>query len=358
MHIERVELGSRSYSIAITSNAKDAFVPFVRERLSFKKAIVVCDSNTEHQGGAIADQLQSILHIVPAGEASKCMVETARLYDTLAALAADRKTPVVAVGGGVIGDLAGFAAATYNRGIPLVMVPTTLLAMVDSSVGGKVGINLPSGKNLVGSFHQPACVWIDTANLESLPEREYRSGLAEVVKYGMILDADFFQWMEANASAALNRDPAAIRHMVARSCRLKADVVEKDEREENGLRMALNYGHTFAHAFEAIGGYGSWLHGEAVAAGMVGESRLAEARGTIASDVTQRQIELLRRLSLPTEALSEWPIDDLLTSMRRDKKNVAGQLRFILPTRIGNVQAFDDIPESMVRAVLKTRTGP
>src|SRR5207302_4191247 len=181
---------------------------------------------------------------------TKSFTFAAALYDRLAELPADRNTLVVAVGGGVIGDLAGFAAATYNRGLPLLMVPTSLLAMVDSSVGGKVGVNHPRGKNLIGAFHQPAGVWIDTSFLETLPEREYRSGLAEVVKYGVILDAEFFAWLEAHADALLQREPAAVRHVVARSCRLKADVVERDEREETGLRAALNYGHTFAHAFE------------------------------------------------------------------------------------------------------------
>jgi 3-dehydroquinate synthase len=189
----------------------------------------------------------------------------ARLYDALADAHADRQSVVVAVGGGVIGDLAGFVAATYARGLALLMVPTTLLAMVDSSVGGKVGVNHPKAKNLIGAFHQPAGVWIDTATLATLPDREYRSGLAEVVKYGVILDADLFVYLEANADALLTRAADVIRHVVARCCRLKADVVERDEREETGLRMVLNYGHTFAHAFETAAGYGTWLHGEAVA---------------------------------------------------------------------------------------------
>ncbi|HKB05463.1 MAG TPA: 3-dehydroquinate synthase, partial [Gemmataceae bacterium] len=252
----------------------------------------------------------------------------------------------------VIGDLAGFVAATYNRGLPLVMIPTTLLAMVDSSVGGKVGINLPQGKNLVGAFHQPAGVWIDTAMLDTLPDREYRSGLAEVVKYGVILDAEFFAWLEGNAAAVLSRDPAAVAQIVARSCRLKADVVEQDEREETGLRMILNYGHTFAHAFESVAGYGMWLHGEAVAAGMVCASRLAERRGLIAGEVTRRQAALLTRFRLPTARPPEWNADRLIEAMRRDKKNIAGRLRFVLPTRLSHVAVFDDVPESQVREVL------
>ncbi len=229
----------------------------------------MCDSNTQPHGRAVdaalaASGLRTGFAAVPAGESSKCMKQLANLYDALYDLAADRNTAVVAVGGGVIGDLAGFAAATYNRGLPLVMVPTSLLAMVDSSVGGKTGINHPKGKNLIGAFHQPAGVWIDLAYLDTLPEREYLSGLAEVVKYGVILDAAFFAYLEANATAIRAREPEALLHVVAKCCRLKADVVEKDEHERTGLRAVLNYGHTFAHAFETCGGYGTLLHGEAV----------------------------------------------------------------------------------------------
>jgi 3-dehydroquinate synthase len=232
------------------------------------------------------------------------------------------------------------------------MVPTTLLAMVDSSVGGKVGVNHPRGKNLIGAFHQPVGVWIDTAFLNTLPDREYRSGLAEVVKYSVILDADFFAYLEQHTSAILARDAECIRHIVARSCRLKADVVEKDEREEKGLRAVLNYGHTFAHAFETVGGYGTWLHGEAVSAGMVCASRLAERRGLIDADITERQRRLLQTFALPI-APERWPVEELLAVMRVDKKAVAGRLRFVLPRRLGEVAMFDDVPESDVRAVLE-----
>jgi 3-dehydroquinate synthase len=258
---------------------------------------------------------------------------------------------VVAVGGGVIGDLAGFVAATYNRGLGLLMVPTTLLAMVDSSVGGKVGVNHPRGKNLIGAFHQPAGVWIDTAVLRTLPDREYKSGLAEVVKYGVILDADFFAWLERHVPAILAREPAALRHLVTRCCRLKADVVEKDEREETGLRAVLNYGHTFAHAFEAVGGYGSWLHGEAVAAGMVCASRLAQRRGLVGAELTQRQVRLLGAFGLPT-APRAWDPESLLAAMRLDKKALAGRLRLVLPRRLGEAALWADVSEEEVRAVL------
>jgi 3-dehydroquinate synthase len=353
MQTIRVNLGPRSYDIAI-GHREAGFAAFVRERLpNISKALFVADENTRSHADRVAGEVGGQpVAIVPPGEESKSLTMAARLFDRLADLAADRQTPVIAVGGGVVGDLAGFVAATYNRGLPLVMVPTTLLAMVDSSVGGKVGINLPQGKNLVGAFHQPVAVWIDAAFLDSLPDREYRSGLAEVVKYGVIKDAEFFRWLEANADAAARRERVAVQYIVAWSCRLKADVVERDEREEMGLRMVLNYGHTFAHAFEAVGGYAGWLHGEAVAAGMVCASRLAERRGLIPGEVTARLVELLRRFGLPTVRRAEWDPEALLTVMRRDKKNVGGRMRFILPTQLGRVAAFDDVPEALVREVL------
>jgi 3-dehydroquinate synthase len=321
------------------------------------RAFIVCDDHVEALAEGPLAELESKqfavdMIVVPAGEMSKSLETAAMLYDRLAEMEADRQTLIVAVGGGVVGDLAGFVAATYNRGLPLLMVPTSLLAMVDSSVGGKVGINLPAGKNLVGAFYQPIGVWIDTAMLHSLPEREYLSGLAEVVKYGVILDADFFAWLEVHATKLRQRDAGTVRHVVQRSCRLKADVVERDEREETGLRMVLNYGHTFAHAFEAQAGYGTWLHGEAVAAGMICASRLAQRLGMISPDVTERQRRLLQAFDLPT-APNPWPADDLIARMRRDKKNRGGRLRLVLPTRIGEVVVVDAVDESDVRAVLQ-----
>jgi 3-dehydroquinate synthase len=352
----RVELGPRSYDIAITSNNPTGIGGFVRQSARGSLALIVTDEHVKSHAETVAGSLKdagfrSSIAVLPAGEATKSLTTTSQLYDRLAELPADRKTLVVAVGGGVIGDVAGFAAATYNRGLPFFQVPTTLLAMVDSSVGGKVGVNHPRAKNLIGAFHQPVGVWIDTAMLETMPPREFRSGLAEVLKYGVILDAPFFRYLETNADAILRREPAVIRHIVARSCQLKADVVEKDEREETGLRAVLNYGHTFAHAFETAAGYGSWLHGEAVAAGMVCASRLAERRGLIGADITARQCELLRRFELPIVP-EPWPADSLLATMRSDKKALAGKLRFILPRRLGEVALFDDVPEEDVRAVL------
>lgn len=353
----RVNLRERSYDVAITSADPAGVGPFVRQRSRGGMAFVVCDENTRSHAERVGEALQAegfgVQHAaMPPGEPCKRLEVVSLLYDALVMSRADRKTVVVAVGGGVIGDLAGFAAATFMRGLDLLMVPTTLLAMVDSSVGGKVGVNHPSGKNLIGAFHQPAGVWIDTSMLDTLPEREFRSGLAEVVKYGVILDPDLFAYLESNVAAILARTPEAIRHVVARSCRLKADVVEQDERELTGLRAVLNYGHTFAHAFETVGGYGSWLHGEAVAAGMVCASRVAERRGTITPDLTRRQIELLRAFGLPTAPLSQWPIDQLLAVMYLDKKAEAGRLRLVLPVRLGEVGTFE-ADEGEVRDVLR-----
>lgn len=354
MQITRVNLGPRSYDIAVGSGTEAVFPEFVRHRLpGATRSIVITDTNALPHAKRLATRLGVGEPIaVPAGEGSKSLAVAGDLYARLADVAADRKTPVIAVGGGVVGDLAGFVAATFNRGLPLVMVPTTLLAMVDSSVGGKVGVNLPQGKNLVGTFHQPSGVWIDTAALETLPEREYKSGLAEVVKYGVILDADFFAWLEANADAILRRDSDALIRVIARSCELKAQVVEQDEREETGLRAVLNYGHTFAHAFESVAGYGGWLHGEAVAAGMICASSLAERRGLVPSTVTERQITILHRFGLPTRRRPEWDIDAMIAVMRRDKKKMGDRLRFVLPTRIGHVALFDDVSEDVVREVL------
>lgn len=364
----RVNLGPRSYAIVIASNQLAGVGPFAREAVSRDSkgsapilAVIVADENVRVHADAVnralaAAGFRTDSVVLPAGEGTKSQSTIASLWDRLAELHADRRTLVVAVGGGVIGDAAGFAASTFNRGLPLLMVPTTLLSMVDSSVGGKVGINHPKAKNLIGAFHQPIGVWIDTATLDTMPEREFRSGLAEVVKYGVILDPEFFEYQEVNADRILARDPAAIRHVVARSCRLKADVVEKDEREETGLRAVLNYGHTFAHAFETAAGYGRWLHGEAVAAGMVCASRLAERQGLVPAELTERQRRLLQKFQLPV-APEPWPFDDLIATMRSDKKSLAGKLRFILPRRLGEVALFDNASEDDVRGVLRELAG-
>jgi 3-dehydroquinate synthase len=293
---------------------------------------------------------------VPSGERSKSAAETVRLWEALAALPADRATHVVAVGGGVVGDLAGFVAATFVRGLPVWQVPTTLVAQVDSAIGGKTGINLAAGKNLVGAFWQPVGVACDSDTLASLPDREFRSGLAEVVKYGVILDAPLFSWLEAHAAEVLTRDPAALAHVVSRCVDIKARVVEEDEHERTGLRAVLNYGHTVGHALEALAGYGALLHGEAVAIGMAAAARRAAGTGRWTVDEVQRQNSLLARFGLPLTAppgLEEPVVERALAVMARDKKSLHGRVRFILPTAIGRVELTDDVDSSLLEAVLR-----
>jgi 3-dehydroquinate synthase len=361
-----VALGPRSYPIAVVSGASGELGAFSRSALeetwagkACRSALLVTDRNlaplphTEVCRAALERAgLACRLAVVPPGEATKSLESAAALYDELVAMKADRHTLVVALGGGVVGDLAGFVAATYARGIPLLMVPTSLLAQVDSSVGGKVGVNHPRAKNIIGAFHQPIGVWIDTDTLATLPPRELRCGLAEVVKYGVILDAAFFHDLEAEAGAILAREPDALRRVVARCCRLKADVVTRDEREETGLRAVLNFGHTVGHAIEAVAGYsGSFQHGEAVAAGMVAECRLAERLGWIGPDLTDRLIRLLNCFGLPT-SISGLDPDLLLEGMSRDKKNQGGKVRFVLPRCLGQVELTDAASIEDVRLAL------
>lgn len=252
----------------------------------------------------------------------------------------------------MVGDLAGFVAATFARGVPFFQVPTSLLAQVDSSVGGKVAINLPEAKNMVGAFYQPRGVLIDLATLETLPEREYRSGLAEVVKYGVILDAQFFAFLEEHRRALLSREPKVLLPVVERCCRLKADIVEQDETEQTGLRAVLNYGHTFGHAIETLTSYGEYLHGEAVAMGMMCAARLSERLGMVGTELFHRQETLLRELGLPTR-LPRLPIAEMLTVMQHDKKAQHGKLRFVLPRRLGHVELVEGVPSDTVAAVLE-----
>lgn len=362
-----VNLGERSYEIRIVSGGLSelpALLPAWLERSVYQAggsrlAHIVTDRHVRHHADVVLEGLKQTgwtcgLTELEPGEKTKSIQHLSKVWDDLLALPADRRTVVIAVGGGVVGDLAGFAAATFVRGLPFVQVPTTLLADVDSSVGGKTGINHPSAKNMLGAFHQPVGVLIDTSVLETLPDREFRAGLAEVVKYGVILDAEFFAFLEQRADAINRREPGILRQIIARSCRLKADVVERDEFERSGLRAVLNYGHTFAHAFEALSGYGELLHGEAVAIGMIYASRLAERLSLIDADTTARQLALLQTLKVPTSLPTGWShsADAILDRMRLDKKTVGGRLRFVLPKRLGHVEVIPDVPEADVRAVL------
>jgi len=353
----RVQLAERSYEITIGSGVLATLGGLVAAASSLKHAVVITDENVESPHGlAAAESLSEAgaevdLLVVPAGEPSKSIDVAADLWQRMLEVETDRRSVVVAVGGGVIGDLAGFVAATFARGLGFYQVPTTLLAQVDSSVGGKVGINLPGAKNMVGAFWQPRGVLADTAVLATLPEREYRAGLAEVVKYGVILDAEFFGYLEDHITELNARDDVALTHVVTRSCRLKADVVEADEREETGHRAVLNYGHTFCHALEAVTGYEQLLHGEAVSIGMLCASRLAERLGRISAEDTQRQRDLLAALHLPVQ-LPHVDHDAMLAAMRHDKKVAAGKLRFVLPDRIGHVELVADVSEKDVRGAM------
>lgn len=358
----QVPLGERSYRIEIRTGILGSVASLIRDAVGdLSHVVVVVDASVRDRwGGRIEASLQSAgirtnWSCVPSGETSKSVEQLSRLWEFLLAAGCDRRTVVVAVGGGVVGDLAGFAAATFARGIRVVQVPTTLLSMVDSSVGGKTGINLPGAKNMVGAFWQPALVVIDTETLETLPDREFHSGLAEVVKYGVIDDPEFFEWLTRHAADLVARRPDALRHAIRSSCESKARVVGEDERETSGRRAILNYGHTFAHAIEATAGYGMLLHGEAVAIGMQMAARLAVDLKRCEPKVHRRQTELLQACQLPTNLATASP-DEMLPVMMRDKKVAHGKLRFVLPTAIGHVELVGDIDEAAIRKAIESES--
>ncbi len=283
--------------------------------------------------------------VVPAGEASKSQEMLGRIYDAALGAGLDRKTPLLALGGGVVGDLAGFAAASLLRGIPLVQVPTTLISQVDSAVGGKTGINHPLGKNLIGAFHQPRLVLSDLSTLQTLPDREWLSGLAEVVKHGLISDRALFEFLETNWGAIRRRDERIVEEMVPRAVRVKTAVVEKDERE-SGPRAHLNFGHTFGHAIERVAGYGAFTHGEAVVVGMQVALYLS---AMLHPDLElERALALVRRIPVPTDP-STLPFDRLYATMKVDKKTEAGRIRFVLIRRIGEAYVTSDLTEEQMR---------
>lgn len=353
-----VALSDRSYDIHIGSDNLADIARWVEAFEDVRHTVIITDSNVRQlYGETVLRTLSSIdtridIITVPAGEASKSIPMLEEIWSQLLALQADRKSLIVALGGGVVGDLAGFAAATFGRGIRFIQIPTTLLATVDSSVGGKVGINLPGAKNMVGAFWQPQGVLIDVSVLQSLPERDYRAGLAEVIKYGVIQDVEFFGKLEAHCDLIAVRDLVLMRDIIARCCQLKADVVQQDERETMGLRAILNYGHTFCHALEACTGYGQFLHGEAVAIGMLCASRLAESLDMISAEVTQRQCSLLSEVGLPIAVPEDLDREALLNAMQHDKKTEHGKLRFILPTALGHVELVENVDADLVRASL------
>ncbi len=289
--------------------------------------------------------------LIPDGERYKNLQSVSRIYDALIRAGADRGSTIIAVGGGVIGDTAGFAAATFLRGVTLAHVPTTLLAQVDSSVGGKVGVNLALGKNLIGAFHQPALVLVDPRLLATLPRREFRSGLYEVVKYGMIASRDLFERVARDTKAIFAREESVLVPAIVESCRIKADVVTRDERESD-LRRILNYGHTVGHALEAVTKYRRFRHGEAIAYGMLAAADLAVARGALADRERQALVRLITKLG-PLPPIADLPLGEILEAIRRDKKVVDGKLHFVIAIQVGATMTIDDVTEDELKAVLE-----
>ncbi|MGH8495678.1 MAG: 3-dehydroquinate synthase [Gammaproteobacteria bacterium] len=358
METLEVSLGPRSYPIHIGPGVLSRADLFT-DRLRGRDVLVVTDETVAPLYLARVRTSLSAFRaadlILPPGEASKTLETASRVIDALITRGFQRDATVVALGGGVVGDIAGFAAACYQRGIAWLQVPTTLLAQVDSSVGGKTGVNHEAGKNLIGAFHQPVAVIADTDTLATLDERQFRAGLAEVVKYGIICDADFFAWLEMNLTHLLAREPQALAHTIRRSCEIKAAIVASDEREREG-RALLNLGHSFGHAIEAVAGYGQWLHGEAVAAGMCMAADMSRRMQSLDDAGAGRIVALLRAAGLPTAASGLNPAQ-LRTAMSLDKKQLGGRLRLVLVGAIGSAGVTSDFPEPLLDAVLRDATA-
>ena len=358
MKVERIEVavGSRAYPVLVGQGllGRPGFLDEwlrcgVLAVTSRTVADLYLDRLSALAGGPGCESL-----VLPDGEEAKDIRHWQRILERMTRLGLDRDCTLIALGGGCVGDVAGFAAACYHRGVDYLQIPTTLLAQVDSSVGGKTAINTEWGKNLVGAFHQPRAVLCDTDVLGSLPDRQLKAGLAEVVKYGAIADEEFLGWLEDNASALLARDPACLRHAVRRSVEIKAAIVGEDERDRGGRRAVLNFGHSFGHAIEHAAGYGRWLHGEAVAAGMCMAARLAVAEGDLQRREQQRLEALLARLGLPVNA-GELDAGALKKAMLSDKKNVRGRIRLILPNGLGAARLTGNFSMNALDAVLAGR---
>ncbi len=355
MHSLIVELGSRSYPIHI---GVDLFPRIFasEDGDQGRRGLIVTNETIarlylpEFLKAAASRPVDSL--ILPDGEQYKTLATLNQIYDKLMQDGYARDCYLIALGGGVIGDMTGFAAATYQRGIDFIQVPTTLLAQVDSSVGGKTAVNHPLGKNMIGAFHQPRAVWVDTKTLATLPERELSAGLAEVIKYGLLGDLDFFGWLEQNIEALIQRDATSLAYAIRRSCENKARIVAADERE-SGQRALLNLGHTFGHAIEATLGYGEWLHGEAVAAGMVMAAQLSVRLGWISEADCQRATDLIGRAGLPVAPPAGITPDRFLTAMGHDKKVLAGRLRLVLLKDLGEAVVTDEFDHAALQAVLE-----
>ncbi|MDT3706854.1 MAG: 3-dehydroquinate synthase [Thiobacillus sp.] len=350
-----VDLGDRSYPIQIGAGLLGR-PELILPHLAQKRVVVVTNTTV---GPLYLARLSGVLEaggiavenvVLPDGEAYKNWETLNLIFDALLIRRAERRTTLIALGGGVIGDMTGFAAACYQRGMPFIQIPTTLLSQVDSSVGGKTGINHPLGKNMIGAFYQPKLVLADTDTLKTLPARELSAGLAEVIKYGLIWDAEFLGWLEANMDKLRALDPAAISHAIHRSCEIKAQVVAQDERE-GGIRAILNLGHTFGHAIETGMGYGNWLHGEAVAAGMVLAAQVSQHLGWLAEADVVRTRALIRAAGLPDTA-PDLGLDTWLDYMGHDKKVEGGKLRFVLLKKLGEAVVTGDVPAEVLAGVL------
>jgi len=347
-----VALGERSYLVHVQAGAVARVAEFLPKGAAPARALVVSDANVAPlYAGPVLDSLRkagvpAALSVMPPGEGEKTLARVEALYHEMVDAGLDRQSLVVALGGGVVGDVAGFAAATYMRGIALLQVPTTVVAQVDSSIGGKTGVDLPEGKNLVGAFHQPVAVVIDPETLRSLPEREVRAGLAEVVKHGVIQDAAYFGFLEREGRRLLQMSAKTAERVITRSVEIKSAVVSADEREL-GLRAILNYGHTVGHALEVVTGYRKYLHGEAIAVGMAAAANLSLSSGLCDRETADRITGLLSALGLPT-APESVRAGKILAVLSRDKKALAGRARFVLPRRIGSVEIVDDLSDEVL----------
>ena len=358
MSMLNVDLGDRSYPIHIAEGLlgnADLIRPFI----AGQQVMVISNETVAplYLDGLVdsLSGLQVYSHILPDGEEYKNLDVLDGIFDALLRVPCDRQTTMIALGGGVVGDITGFAAACYQRGVPFIQIPTTLLAQVDSSVGGKTAVNHPRGKNMIGAFYQPRCVIADISTLNTLDDRQLSAGLAEVIKYGLIRDLDFFAWLEKNMDRLRQRDPLALAEAIRRSCENKAEVVAEDELE-GGVRALLNLGHTFGHAIEAGMGYGNWLHGEAVASGMFMAADLSYRSGWISREAVQRIGKLLQQAGLPVEPPAELDIERYLRLMKVDKKVMDGRIRLVLLKAIGSAFVSDDYDADLLRQTLACRT--
>ena len=358
-----VELGDRSYPLIAGTDMLSSFAPVCRQHRISDTVLIITDRNVARL--YLQPLLRNLLHhkfqpltiTIPVGETQKTLTCANKLFTEMLKKRIPRNAAIIALGGGVIGDLAGFVAATYQRGLKLVQVPTTLLAQVDSSIGGKVSVNHALGKNMIGSFHQPVFVWMDADYLKTLPKREMICGLGEVIKYGVIRDAELFAYLESHLEEVLQLDVEAVMHVQAACATMKSEIVSQDEKE-SGIRIILNYGHTIGHGLESTGRYKLLKHGEAVLLGMIGEASIAKEMKLLDADSYERLVSLISRVPMKAK-LSSLKMADIINAMGRDKKRVSKKLRFVLPTKIGEVKVVDDVDPNLIRSavreILKTK---